>query len=530
MTKLGATSIGQQGRAGATARRDVQSSIPIPAVTRATKARTPRLASGLVTRPPQGSSHPVTAVLLVCYIMFGVYLIVSKPTNLDDVIALNYDADIIAYFVMAGLFLLIQAKHDMDMFDPLVIVSVIYISIFALAPIHDIILDDYYQFDVNTLVFGVKGTVIAVGGYLAMCFGYSLHQSPRAHSERDQRHHVDGPKIARLALSIWVLAFASALVGAMAGGAGATYVLSLGLIGETGVRPEMGVSLGFTESLALALIPTAIIYAYFGRSRWWNLILQLLTFTVMASQGYRYIVLIFLLSHLYVLYMRRGVSPRPLVIATALGVLVLFSGAMEFYRGAMRTGGSVDWAAFGLGDLGTAIFGNLGIYKTYYGVVHAVPSQVPYGLGGQMFVYTAIMFVPRAIWPGKPLPPIGDTIRASVSDYAAMAGAAYPNIGEYYVEFGVLGVVVFMGIFGVALNYIRTRLRHSSDVLDLVLYAVLVTSTFQVVIRGYTPSNFPMVLLLALPVVVVKYLSEGRRNPLRRRPSGGSTDTESRRP
>lgn len=505
-------------------------STPMPSVTPATKARTPRAGSRPVTLPTSGRSHRVLGVLLVCYVAFGVYLVASEPTNLDEMMAMHYGVDVIAYFVMTGLFLLIEAKHDMDLFDPLVIISVIYISIFAIAPLHDIILGDYYEYDVNTFVFGVKGTVIAVGGYLALCFGYLLHQSPRAPSERDQKHHVDGPAIARLALAIWVLAFASALVGAMASGAGATYVLSLGLIGKMVVPPEMGVPLGFTGSLAHALIPTAIIYAHFGRLRWWNLILQLLTFTVMASQGFRYILVIFLLSHLYVWYMRRGVSPRPVVIATALGVLILFSGVMEFYRNPMRTGGSVDWAAFGLGDIDTALFGNLGIYKTYYGVVHAVPSQVPYGLGAQMFVYTAIMFVPRAIWPNKPLSPVADPIRAGVSDYAVKAGAAYPNLGEYYFEFGVLGVVVFMGLLGVALNYIRTRFRHSSDVLDIVLYAVLVTSMFQVVIRGYTPSNFPMVVFLALPVVMVKHLSRGRRNPYRRRSSGGSTDTESRRP
>jgi len=314
-------------------------------------------------------------------------------------------------------------------------------------------------------------------------------------------------------LAIWFFAFAVALFSGMASGKGATYILSLGLFGDAQANSRMDAPLGFGVAMAHALIPTAIIYSHFGRSRWLNAAVQLLTFSLLASQGFRYIVIIFVLSHAYVWYMSRGTKPRFLTLVGLLAVLLLFSAGMEFYRGALRTGGSVDWTEFGLEELEAAVFGNLGVYKTYYGVVQAVPSLVPYGWGSQIFVYTAVLFVPRLFWPTKPLPNAWEPIRASVSDYAAAAGTAYPNIGEYYYEFGIIGVVTFMGILGVALKTVRARFRYSSDVLDMVLYAVCVTAMFQVIIRGYTPSNFYMLLLLAVPVVVIQTSSRRRAVP-----------------
>ena len=516
MTLPGSTSAEQQERGAPTVHRDVQFSARGSVLTRAPESRTPKSASRSIPRPSPVRSYPALVLLWVGYVLFGAYLIANQPANLDPMIATNYVVDVIAYFLMAGVFVQIFAKHDMDLFDPIVIVSVVYITIFSLSPIHDIVATDYYTFGVNTFPWGVKGTLVAVAGYLAMCFGYSLHFRPRPPAVSKPRSGAGGPKIAVFALAIWALAFMTALVGDMAGGKGASYLLSLGLTGEINAQPAMDTPLGFARFVAHALIPSSIIYAHFGRSRWLNLAVQVLTFALLASQGFRYIVVIFVLSHVYVWYMKRKTTPRVIVLVTALAVLILFSGAMGFYRTAMRTGGSVDWAAFGFNDVYDAVFGNLGIYKTYYAVVHAVPSEVPYGFGAEVFIYTAILFVPRAIWPSKPLPPVWAPIRAGLSDYAVTAGAAYPNIGEYYFEFGVLGVVVLMGLFGVALNYVRARLRASSDVLDLVLYAVLVTATFQVVIRGYTPSNFYMLMLLAVPVVVVKHLSRGEATSHRR--------------
>lgn len=435
--------------------------------------------------------------------------------NLDVVLWQNYVADVAAYFVMAGVAGLIFAKRDFDLLDPIVLFSALYVSLFALAPIHDIIADDYLTFGINTFVYGVEGTFIAVVGYVGFGVGYLLRLP--VSSEGDVSQAPVRSAIAGRALFMWAVAFLVALLSAMASGKGATYILSLGLIGDAQAQPRMDAPLGFGIQVALALIPTAIIYAHVSKTRVLSGVIQVLTFTLLASQGFRYTIIIFVLAHVYVWYMKRNSRPRLATIVALVAGLALYSGAMGLYRGALRSGDSMDWGSFGVASVETAVFENLAIYKTYYGVVHAVPDLVPYGLGSQMFIYTAVMFVPRILWPGKPLPDTWDPIRAGISDYAAEAGSAYPNIGEYYYEFGLFGVVTFMCLLGLALNLVRSRYRTSSDVTEMVLYAVVVAAMFQLIIRGYTPSNFYMVVLLVAPPLLIGRSGKLRSDPMSRR-------------
>lgn len=88
------------------------------------------------------------------------------------------------------------------------------------------------------------------------------------------------------------------------------------------------------------------------------------------------------------------------------------------------------------------------IFKTYYGIMKHIPKDLSYTYGQQIFLYTLIMFIPRALWTSKPEPVTRSVITTSISAYANMAGTAYPYIGEYYHEFGVAGVIVGCFIFG----------------------------------------------------------------------------------
>lgn len=450
--------------------------------------------------------------LLTGYVLFGLYLIASMPPELDRLLWQNYVTDLTAYFVMAGLACVVFAKRGYNLVDPIVLVSALYISLFSVAPIRDIIVGDYLTFGVNTLTHGVQATVIAVAGYLCLVAGYLL-RLPMRSLIGDRSDTAARGLIARRALAIWVAAFVVALVSAMASGKGANYILTLGLLGDAAAEAPMDTPLGFGAVVGQAMIPTAIVYAHTAGSRWLTGLVQLLTFTVLASQGFRYVIIIFVLAHAFVWYAKRKTKPRVTTIALLVAGLALFSGVMGAYRGALRTGGSMEWSSVGIDAVETAVFENLAIYKTYYGVVHAVPELVPYGLGSQIFVYTVIMFIPRMIWAAKPLPEVWAPIRAGVSDYAAEAGSAYPNVGEYYYEFGLLGVLIFMFLFGLGLNFVRSKYMTSNRIAEVVLYGVIVAASFQLIIRGYTPSNFYMVLVLAVPTFIIRGAKRKKRSP-----------------
>ena len=129
-----------------------------------------------------------------------------------------------------------------------------------------------------------------------------------------------------------------------------------------------------------------------------------------------------------------------------------------------------------------------------------------YTFGEQMFFYTLIMLVPRFVWPSKPQPIIREVLMKTVSKYASLAGTAYPYLGEYYHEFGLLGVILFCFLLGLFCRYLAKKL-YSSNIHDIIIYSVCFPLLFQILIRGYTPSNFYMMVFVLLPIVFNKKMS-----------------------
>lgn len=122
----------------------------------------------------------------------------------------------------------------------------------------------------------------------------------------------------------------------------------------------------------------------------------------------------------------------------------------------------------------------------------------------QIFMYTIIMIVPRAIWPQKPGNPGTKAQLYGLNQAAVSSGFAYPCLGEYYYSFGTIGVVFFMGVIGhwLANAALKYRVNSSKDI-DLVIYSVTVAMMLQLLIRGYTPGNFYLVLALYIPYWIV---------------------------
>ena len=182
---------------------------------------------------------------------------------------------------------------------------------------------------------------------------------------------------------------------------------------------------------------------------------------------------------------------------------------MTLFRDDIRSGAGINLFAVSLKEIVTAldeaILGNFEIYKNYYALIKAVPNMTNFMYGKQMIIYTIIMFVPRALWPGNPLPPGGEGIALGVTPYAVMAGTAYPCLGEYYYEFGGVGIVICMVLLAFWMKkYTLRYYKYGHSLEDLMIYCTLLGCTLQLLIRGYTPSNFWMVVFCVLPYWIIK--------------------------
>ena len=88
---------------------------------------------------------------------------------------------------------------------------------------------------------------------------------------------------------------------------------------------------------------------------------------------------------------------------------------------------------------------------------------------------------------------------------AADSGYAMPNISEYYLDFGVVGCVLGMFLFGKFLKKLKCLYEYDADSKhSLILYSVMYPALMQVVLRGYSPSYIYLLLFYAFPVIFIR--------------------------
>ena len=403
----------------------------------------------------------------------------------------------------------------LDLIDPLVFVSIIYIMMFFFCPIYDIYTENTIVFGVHDLFdYGISGSFYALLGYIAFIFSYTffrLKYRKRKSKNIKRMIYINTSRIARIAFIVWCLCFLiEMLIIVIVKGYNISYILTLGFIGENQIQYEFSNSmLGFIDQATRAIVPLYLIYYYFGEKKILKYIMFILNCIIILITGFRYLVVIFVLSVMifeFILENKRIRIDKILFIGLMLALIISMIG---YTRNSMRSGIGSSLEGFTLNTILETIMDNFGIYKCYYAVIKATPNLTPYIFADQMIVYTAILFVPRVLWKGKPGNP-GTTVQLyGLNKVAVLSGYAYPCLGEYYYSFGLIGIIFFMGLFGWWMSKTIVKYRKSvRDPFNFMIYSLIVAVTFQLLIRGYTPTNFYLVMVLIIPCILFKKLNK----------------------
>lgn len=113
------------------------------------------------------------------------------------------------------------------------------------------------------------------------------------------------------------------------------------------------------------------------------------------------------------------------------------------------------------------------IFESLWAIDSQVPNHIPYYLGQtyvEMFVYR---FIPRSIWAGKPKiygsDRITEDVLHSVSLFHSHNGVSIQ--GELYANFGLFGVIVGGGLWGLLMRSIYRFLTNRRTSLSIAMYA-----------------------------------------------------------
>lgn len=220
------------------------------------------------------------------------------------------------------------------------------------------------------------------------------------------------------------------------------------------------------------------------------------------TSGSRNLALCVIISIATMYYLKRGKRPNFFVSIIAVLVMFLLVGFVGTFRQTMRTGGDIDLSLLNFDGMMNAFMFNVEIFFPFFTIVgYTFTGQVAchYGLG---ILNIPIQFIPRALWASKPAT-LGLTAFEAMYG-SSFGGSAYPNIGEFFYELGIFGVILFMYIFGKRMKSLYTNATETSNPLSMIRYSIAFGYIMQFVCRGHFASWALDFAFMFLPILIVR--------------------------
>lgn len=398
-------------------------------------------------------------------------------------------------------------QRRFDPLEPIFLVLTAYFLYFIYSPARDFLDGQEYFFGVHVPGLVPRGSLYLCVGLIALYVGYYAKLG-----ERLARVSPTPTSASRGALAYAVILAGTAILlfGSWVQVSGTSWMrlLTLGQFGPT-PDPESGAN-AFSGTLDHYLFGSLdwftgafmIAFAFTKKSRWRLLPFFLLIFALYSTIGLRFRILILVLAPIVYYYLGTGRRPRLSQLVLAAAVAVLLIGGIGSVRNKLRTAAVVTVDELSVSQAQQSFVRDLSIYQPYLALLNAMPAQHDFVYGAS-FAYLVVHPIPRRLWSGKPEAPVLGIIRNAFGGNAAVqAGVAYPNIGEYYANFGLIGIIGGMMLFGLVMRWLwEFALLHRANPWIRCVYGIALPLLVVAVSRGYFVQIFQSAVFFIGPVL-----------------------------
>jgi hypothetical protein len=145
--------------------------------------------------------------------------------------------------------------------------------------------------------------------------------------------------------------------------------------------------------------------------------------------------------------------------------------------------------------------------------LYVVPSEIPFSHGGAVVGDLLTRWIPRTLWPSKPLPPRERVIQTLwTAQYEAhIANPEMSILLPFYMDWGMSGVIVGMTLTGVVLRLLYEYFLRFKAVLSAqILYALSIPMII-IGLRDGPVDTLVRASFAILPAAVVLVLAAGRQ-------------------
>lgn len=398
-------------------------------------------------------------------------------------------------------------KLKFDFFHPIHIYFVFYFFIFFITPLFLIDTRDTMCVDDNVMGACIDATIIVVFALFSYATGYLTTKNKLKTPEYVEplEPHVERT-ILKKSYLLFAICYVISVYYALSSGKTLLGILTLGSMGLA----EMSTIAGDDKMLFMInvsyalLVPWLFIFTY-SKNKIIPIVLSYLLVSLFFSYGWRFIIYILVISFLITRSRVLGKKIKSSQVVILVVVLLLFSVFTGSVRNSVRSGEKTDFEGFNTENISHTLESNFNIYQTYYGVVGTYPQKADYFYGQACFVYPFIMWIPRSIWPSKPYGtdfPAGKALLKSCPS-ALKEAMSFPNIYEYYIDFGALGVIVFSFFIGKICRKMLD-LYNSNSIFKIICYALFAGFLIQFINRGYIAQLVTLFVFLYLPLLLYR--------------------------
>ena len=204
-------------------------------------------------------------------------------------------------------------------------------------------------------------------------------------------------------------------------------------------------------------------------------------------------------------------EPRPRSVAAVVAVgFMIISPMLALRRGAADWESvSAELSPAGLVEATTGGRHFLDLSKTAH-VLAAVPQKIDYQYGKTMVTWL-VAPVPRELWPDKPPVNIGKLLGPALFESSAGSGVPPGLVGEFYLNFGLAGVLVGLLAFGLVLRSLYLTLRpHFASPGIVLVYTLLSTRLAIGMLSNSTSGGVTRLLKEMVPLLLALYFLERR--------------------
>lgn len=403
-------------------------------------------------------------------------------------------------------------RRKTDPFDPFYMVSGLYFMIFVYAPNVWIGWGQTSYQGVEVMSYMPQAMLVFNIGYMVYSitsYGVKIGKTSRIYHENiDYNNFLEKDSIKHYIVKYAWIVFSVSMILALIYyrliGRSLVFMLTLGQ-GDELNQIRSGNGIYFLMQFVRSAIPGVLLLLAFAKKN--RLLIYFCVYLLCAvciSTGSRNLAICVVLAIAVYSYMKKGKRPTLPTILIAITILYLFVGTMGIFRTAIKTGGAIDLSLVDEEGLFGAFMFNVEIFYPFFTLVGYMQERLVschYGLG---ILNIVIQFIPRAIWHSKPATLGATAFEAMYGD--SMGGAAYPNIGEFYYEFGIVGVIVLMALFGHLIRKMYIKVKNSSNKINILQYSIIFGYLIQFVCRGHFASWALDIVFMLGPVYLLKYL------------------------